>query len=81
VKIILSKCDSIVLAFPVWILRQVDILTVDHQIRHIKGQAPGIDLHIPDAEPVHPTGIPVGGALAYTDEATLQRAFEYRRQY
>ncbi len=27
------------------------------------------------------TGIPVGGALAYTDEATLQRAFEYRRQY
>jgi recombination protein RecR len=27
------------------------------------------------------TGIPVGGALAFTDEATLQRAFEYRRRY
>ena len=27
------------------------------------------------------TGIPVGGALAYTDEVTLQRAFEYRRHY
>jgi recombination protein RecR len=27
------------------------------------------------------TGIPVGGALAYTDEATLQRAFEFRRRY
>lgn len=25
------------------------------------------------------TGIPVGGALAYTDEATLQRAFQFRR--
>ena len=24
------------------------------------------------------TGIPVGGALAYTDEATLQRAFTHR---
>jgi len=24
------------------------------------------------------TGIPVGGALAYTDEATLQRAFQHR---
>lgn len=24
------------------------------------------------------TGIPVGGALAYTDEATLQRAFQFR---
>jgi len=27
------------------------------------------------------TGIPVGGALAYTDEETLQRAFEFRRPY
>jgi len=27
------------------------------------------------------TGIPVGGALAYTDEATLQRAFQFRRQF
>jgi recombination protein RecR len=27
------------------------------------------------------TGIPVGGALAYTDEATLQRAFQYRRPF
>jgi recombination protein RecR len=26
------------------------------------------------------TGIPVGGALAYTDEVTLQRAFQFRRQ-
>ena len=25
------------------------------------------------------TGIPVGGALAYTDEVTLQRAFQFRR--
>ena len=25
------------------------------------------------------TGIPVGGALAYTDEITLQRAFQFRR--
>lgn len=25
------------------------------------------------------TGIPVGGALAYTDEATLQRAFQHRQ--
>jgi recombination protein RecR len=25
------------------------------------------------------TGIPVGGALAYTDDATLQRAFQHRR--
>ena len=27
------------------------------------------------------TGIPVGGALAYTDEATLQRAFQFRRAF
>ena len=27
------------------------------------------------------TGIPVGGALAYTDEATLQRAFQHRRGF
>jgi len=27
------------------------------------------------------TGIPVGGALAYTDEVTLQRAFQFRRPY
>jgi len=27
------------------------------------------------------TGIPVGGALAYTDEATLQRAFQFRRDF
>jgi recombination protein RecR len=27
------------------------------------------------------TGIPVGGALAYTDEITLQRAFQFRRPY
>ncbi len=27
------------------------------------------------------TGIPVGGALAYTDEATLQRAFQFRRNF
>lgn len=27
------------------------------------------------------TGIPVGGALAYTDEITLQRAFQYRRSF
>ncbi|MDX2472562.1 MAG: recombination mediator RecR [Candidatus Krumholzibacteria bacterium] len=27
------------------------------------------------------TGIPVGGALAYTDEITLQRAFQYRRTF
>jgi len=27
------------------------------------------------------TGIPVGGALAYTDEATLQRAFQFRRSF
>ncbi len=27
------------------------------------------------------TGIPVGGALAYTDEVTLQRAFQFRRQF
>jgi len=27
------------------------------------------------------TGIPVGGALAYTDEVTLQRAFQFRRDY
>jgi recombination protein RecR len=27
------------------------------------------------------TGIPVGGALAYTDEATLQRAFQFRRPF
>ncbi len=27
------------------------------------------------------TGIPVGGALAYTDEATLQRAFQHRRPF
>ncbi len=27
------------------------------------------------------TGIPVGGALAYTDEVTLQRAFQYRRGF
>jgi recombination protein RecR len=27
------------------------------------------------------TGIPVGGALAFTDEATLQRAFEFRRSF
>lgn len=26
------------------------------------------------------TGIPVGGALAYTDEVTLQRAFQFRRR-
>nr|MEE4267316.1 recombination mediator RecR [Candidatus Krumholzibacteria bacterium] len=26
------------------------------------------------------TGIPVGGALAYIDEVTLQRAFQFRRQ-
>jgi recombination protein RecR len=25
------------------------------------------------------TGIPVGGALAYTDEVTLQRAFQFRQ--
>ena len=25
------------------------------------------------------TGIPVGGSLVYTDSATLQRAFQYRR--
>ena len=27
------------------------------------------------------TGIPVGGALAYTDEVTLQRAFQFRRSF
>jgi len=27
------------------------------------------------------TGIPVGGALAYTDEATLQRAFQHRHRF
>ncbi len=27
------------------------------------------------------TGIPVGGALAYTDEITLQRAFQFRRTF
>jgi len=27
------------------------------------------------------TGIPVGGSLAYTDEATLQRAFQHRRGF
>jgi len=27
------------------------------------------------------TGIPVGGALAYTDEVTLQRAFQFRRPF
>ena len=27
------------------------------------------------------TGIPVGGALAFTDEATLERAFQYRRAF
>ena len=27
------------------------------------------------------TGIPVGGALAYTDEVTLQRAFQFRREF
>lgn len=27
------------------------------------------------------TGIPVGGALAYTDEVTLQRAFQFRRRF
>jgi len=27
------------------------------------------------------TGIPVGGALAYTDEATLQRAFQFRTSF
>jgi recombination protein RecR len=27
------------------------------------------------------TGIPVGGALAYIDEVTLQRAFQYRRTF
>lgn len=27
------------------------------------------------------TGIPVGGALAYTDEITLQRAFQFRRGF
>jgi recombination protein RecR len=27
------------------------------------------------------TGIPVGGALAYTDEATLHRAFQFRRDF
>lgn len=27
------------------------------------------------------TGIPVGGALAYIDEITLQRAFQYRRSF
>lgn len=27
------------------------------------------------------TGIPVGGTLAYTDEATLQRAFQHRRPF
>ena len=27
------------------------------------------------------TGIPVGGALAYTDEITLQRAYQYRRRF
>jgi recombination protein RecR len=27
------------------------------------------------------TGIPVGGALAYTDEATLQRAFQHRQLF
>lgn len=27
------------------------------------------------------TGIPVGGALAYTDEVTLQRAFQFRRAF
>ncbi len=27
------------------------------------------------------TGIPVGGALAYTDEITLQRAFKFRRSF
>jgi len=26
-------------------------------------------------------GIPVGGSLAYTDEATLQRAFQFRRSF
>jgi recombination protein RecR len=27
------------------------------------------------------TGIPVGGSLAYTDEATLHRAFQFRRKF
>ncbi len=27
------------------------------------------------------TGIPVGGALAYTDEVTLQRAYQFRRGF
>ena len=27
------------------------------------------------------TGIPVGGALAYTDEVTLQRAYQFRRDF
>ena len=27
------------------------------------------------------TGIPVGGALAYTDDVTLQRAFQFRRDF
>ena len=27
------------------------------------------------------TGIPVGGALAYIDEVTLQRAFQFRRSF
>ncbi len=27
------------------------------------------------------TGIPVGGALAYTDEVTLQRAYQFRRTF
>ncbi|MFT5233207.1 MAG: recombination protein RecR [Candidatus Krumholzibacteriia bacterium] len=27
------------------------------------------------------TGIPVGGSLAYTDEITLQRAFQFRRSF
>lgn len=27
------------------------------------------------------TGIPVGGSLAYTDEVTLQRAFQFRRSF
>ena len=27
------------------------------------------------------TGIPVGGALAYTDEVTLQRAFQHRQEF
>ena len=34
----------------------------------------GRDLHLSRLA----TGIPVGGTLAYTDEATLQRAFQHR---